>query len=92
MTRILPVATLGLTLAASLIGCGDREQLRATQMDEASAAEDDARCREKGEPGTEFYDECRKALSEARAQRSAIQYQKARDFDRVLGRGTSDYE
>jgi hypothetical protein len=92
MTSIFPVAAFGLALAAaSLIGCGDR-QLRATQMDEGAAAEDDAKCREKGEPGTEFYDECRKTLAEARAQRGAIQYEKARDFDRVLGRGTSDYE
>lgn len=54
------------------------------------AAADDAACRQRGEPGTEPYDTCRKDISDARAQRDAIQYQKNRDFDRTLGAGTSD--
>jgi hypothetical protein len=64
------------------------------EKEAAAEAEDEATCRAKVEPGTEAYDECRRALASARAERAAIQYQKRRDFDRVLGAGTdglSDY-
>jgi hypothetical protein len=73
--------------------CADREQIRAKEVaEEAQAASaDDAACRPKGAPGTQPYEECRKELAQARAERSAIQYQKRRDFDSVLGRGTSDW-
>ncbi len=48
------------------------------------------RAKEKGAPESPAYDACRKELAEARAraQQSAIQEQKRRDFDRVLGAGT----
>jgi hypothetical protein len=81
-----------LALSVCVIGCADRGGLGSQVSDEATAAQDDAKCREKGEPGTQFYDECRKNQEALRAQQSAIQYQKNRDFDRTLGRGTSDYE
>ena len=86
---------LTIALLLPLLGaaaCADREQIRAKQMaTEADAASaDDAACRPKGPQGTKPYDDCRQQLAEARAARSAVQYQKARDFDRVLGAGTSD--
>jgi len=92
MTRAALMAFVLLTLAAAAAGCADREQIRAKQVaDETAAAnEDDATCRPKGAPGTAGYDNCRKELAQARADRSAVQYQKRRDFDRVLGAGTSD--
>jgi hypothetical protein len=75
-----------------ILGCADREQIRAKQMAaEADAASaDDAACKPKGAPGTKPYEECRQQLAQARAEKSAIDYQKRRDFDRVLGAGTSD--
>jgi hypothetical protein len=86
--RALILALL-LPLGAGLTACAD-EQLRSQRMAEQTAADaqDDEFCRGKGEPGTEFYAECRKAQADARAQKSAIQEQKRRDFDRVLGAGT----
>ncbi|MGE5259281.1 MAG: hypothetical protein ACM3MH_00225 [Actinomycetota bacterium] len=93
--RIMPRTILTIALLLPMLGvaaCADREQVRAKQMaEEADAASaDDAACRPKGAPGTEPYESCRKELAQARAERNAIQYQKRRDFDRVLGAGTSD--
>ena len=93
--RIMPRILLAITLLLPLLGvaaCADREQLRAKQVaEETDAANaDDAACRPKGAPGTEPYQSCRKELAQARAERNAVQYQKRRDFDRVLGAGTSD--
>ena len=92
MTRAALIAFLLLTLAVATAGCADREQIRAKQVadETAAAGEDDATCRPKGAPGTPGYDNCRKELAQARAARSAVQYQKQRDFDRTLGAGTSD--
>ena len=86
------IAFLLLPMVAATAGCADREQIRAKQManETAAASEDDATCRPKGAPGTPGYDNCRKDLAQARADQSAVQYQKHRDFDRVLGAGTSD--
>ncbi len=90
MTRaslIVLLLLLGVTA-----GCADREQIRAKQMaDETeNASADDAACRPKGAPGSPAYDNCRKELAAARAEKSAVQYQRRRDFDRALGAGTSD--
>jgi hypothetical protein len=91
MVRETLAVALAALLGASLFACADREQLRAQRVaQQASAeAEDDAACRAKGEAGTPAYDECREALAAGRAENAAIQEQKARDFDRVLGAGTS---
>ena len=92
-----PLKTAILILLAGvglLLGCANPEQERARQLETAAAdnSEDDTACREQGAgPGQEAYDKCRKALSEARAREGAIQEQKRRDFDRVLGAGTHDY-
>ena len=53
-------------------------------------SEDNEACQRKGAPESQAYDACRKELAEARAraQQAAIQEQKRRDFDRVLGAGT----
>ncbi len=90
MGRVTTIAFVAAALLAPLQACADREQLEAKQVAQQAdlAAADDARCREKGEPGTEPYDDCREALAADRAKREAVQYQKARDFDRVLGAGT----
>jgi hypothetical protein len=87
---ILPLS-LGLFACASQED-GMRAQLAAQQTE--AEAEEETACRAKAQPGTEAFDECRQALAAARAERAAIQEQKRRDFDRVLGAGTdglSDY-
>ena len=93
--RLLNPAILVLLAGASLLlGCANPEQERARKLETAAAenTEDDSACREQGGgPGHEAYENCRKALSEARAREGAIQEQKRRDFDRVLGAGTHDY-
>ncbi len=91
MPRTVLIIALILPLLGAA-GCADREQIRAKQVaDETDAASaDDATCRPKGAPATKPYDDCRKELAAARAERSAVQYQKRRDFDRALGAGTSD--
>jgi hypothetical protein len=91
MGRISVIAIVAALLLGGLQACADREALEAKQVAEQAdlLAADDARCREKGEPGTKPYDDCREALAAERAKRNAVQYQKARDFDRVLGEGTS---
>ncbi|MGV1014475.1 MAG: hypothetical protein ACOYB4_05845 [Methyloceanibacter sp.] len=87
--RVLSLAVV-LTLGVGLLACAEREGMRAQNMarEATASAEDEATCRAKGEPGTESYEECRKALAASRAERAAIQEQKRRDFDRVLGAGT----
>jgi hypothetical protein len=91
MARIAIISSIVGILLGALQACADREQLETKQVAEQAdlAAADDVRCREKGEPGTKPYDECRETLAADRAKRAAIDYQKARDFDRVLGEGTS---
>jgi hypothetical protein len=89
-----PAILILLAGASLLLGCANPEQERARQLETAAAdnTEDDSACREQGGgPGQEAYDKCRQALSEARAREGAIQEQKRRDFDRVLGAGTHDY-
>jgi hypothetical protein len=89
-----PAILVLLAGASLLLGCANPEQERARKLETAAAenTEDDSTCREQGGgPGHEAYDNCRKALSEARAREGAIQEQKRRDFDRVLGAGTHDY-
>lgn len=54
--------------------------------EEAAKAEDDAQCRRTNAgPGEAAYEACRQELEMKRATKAEIDYQKARDFDRVLG-------
>jgi hypothetical protein len=87
MMRRSVMLALALPLGMAAVGCADREDIRAERVAQqaASEAEDDATCRARGEPGTAPYDTCRQALSAQRAKKAEIDYQKARDFDRVLG-------
>jgi hypothetical protein len=69
-------------------GCATQDQATRAAEQAVSDAEDDASCQKKGAPDSPAYDACRKELAEARARAGAIQEQKRRDFDRVLGAGT----
>jgi hypothetical protein len=92
MVRIVLSLAVSVILGGGLFACADREDIRADRMARQAAtdAEDDASCRDKGEPGTPGYDDCRQELAATRARQAEIDYQKARDFDRVLG-GLDDF-
>ena len=89
MRRQLTVLLLLAPLAASQ-GCATQGQATRGAEQAAPASEDDAACQKKGAPESPAYKACREELAEARAraQQAAIQEQKRRDFDRVLGAGT----
>jgi hypothetical protein len=89
-TVMRTLAILGLIMLAAA-GCASREQMQEKRMAQQAAAEaeDDATCRQNGEPGTAAYDNCRSNLSQARADKAVQREQRAREFDRVLGAGTS---
>jgi len=77
-----------LPLWAGLFACASREELQAERQAKQSVneAEDDAKCRAaNAEPGSPEYDTCRQQQAAQRARQADIDYQKARDFDRVLG-------
>jgi len=62
-----------------------------TTKEEAAKAEDDAACRStNAKPGEAAYEACRQERETKRATKAEIDYQKARDFDRVLG-GLNEY-
>ena len=74
--------------AAAGLGCASQDQATRAAEHAAAESEDDATCRQKAGEDSKAYEECRKGLAEAKAQQSAVQEQKRRDFDRVLGAGT----
>jgi hypothetical protein len=69
-------------------GCASRDPAARAAEQAQIESDDDTTCREKGAPASQAYEACRKGLEEARVQQSAVQEQKRRDFDRVLGAGT----
>jgi hypothetical protein len=75
-------------LSAACQGCATRSEATRAAEQAAADSEDDATCQKKGPPDSEAYDTCRKQLADQRAQAAAVQEQKRRDFDRVLGAGT----
>lgn len=88
MIRKAVVLAVLLPLCAGLFACASGEELKAERVatQAANEAEDDAKCRgAKAEPGSPEYDACRQEQAAERAKRAEIDYQKARDFDRVLG-------
>ena len=82
--NLFVLAILPLALCACATR-GDMEADRVAQED-AFKSQDDAACRAADKKaGTPAYDACRQDLATRRAQKAEIDYQKARDFDRVLG-------
>jgi hypothetical protein len=82
------IALLLLAPAASGLGCASQDQATKAAEHAAMESEDDATCRQKGAAGSPAYVDCRKSLAEEKAKQGAVQEQKRRDFDRVLGAGT----
>jgi hypothetical protein len=87
MVRWALTLVLALPLGVAVISCADREQIQAERVaaQAAAEAEADAACRPRGAPESAEYDACRQDLEARRAKQAEIDYQKARDFDRVLG-------
>lgn len=88
MMRPSGLLAAALLLVLSLSACATRGDVEAnrTAQEEANKAEDDAKCRAANtKPGETAYDDCRQDLATKRAKKATIDYQKARDFDRVLG-------
>jgi hypothetical protein len=85
----LILAVLGLLMPlAAVQGCATQNEASRAAEQAVAESEDGATCREKSGADEEAYKACRKAMAEARAEQAAIQEQKRRDFDRVLGAGT----
>ena len=82
------IALLLFVAAASGLGCASQDPAARAAEHAAQESEDNATCRQKGAEDSKAYEECRKGLAEAQARQSAVQEQKRRDFDRVLGAGT----
>ena len=87
MVRIALILTVLLPFGVGLFGCADREEIHAERMAQKAAieADDDAKCQAGGAPGSAEYDACRQSLATQHSKKAEIQYQKRRDFDRVLG-------
>ena len=87
MVRKAFILALLVSLGTGFSGCADRKEIHADRVAQQvnNDAEDEAACRAKGEPGSAEYDACRQGLTAQRAQKAQIDYQKRRDFDRVLG-------
>ena len=77
-----------LAAAVSGLGCASQDPAARAAEHAAQESEDDATCRQKGAEDSKAYADCRKGLAEANLRQSAVQEQKRRDFDRVLGAGT----
>jgi hypothetical protein len=82
------VASALLAVALAVQGRASRDPAALAAEQAQSESDDDATCREKGTPGSQAFEACRKGLDEARARQGAVREQKRRDFDRVLGAGT----
>lgn len=90
MKRASSIALLAILLAP-LLGCASSGQQRAEQDAQATAAEEDeeAKCREAGQPGTPAYEQCVARVVEKRVEAERIEAMRRESFQRTLGEGTS---
>ena len=85
-SHLIALALLAATVSG--LGCASQDPAARAAEHAAQESEDDATCRQKGAEDSKAYVDCRKGLAEANLRQSAVQEQKRRDFDRVLGAGT----
>lgn len=89
---VLAASLCGLWLLLGLQACASsgpaREQQAATAQS-AQEAEDDAKCKVAGEPGSPSYDACRQKIVEKRLADEAAQVKRREAFQKTLGEGTS---
>ena len=83
----LAIATWLIPLAA-VQGCATQSDASRAAEQAVAESEDAVTCRERSGDDDKAYEACREAMVEARTEKAAIQEQKRRDFDRVLGAGT----
>jgi Flp pilus assembly protein TadD len=78
-------------LAASLVGCASSGHQREQQAEaqSTSAEDEEAKCREVGEPGTRSHEECLARVVEKRVEADRIEAMRRESFQRTLGEGTS---
>ena len=86
--RVHLIALILLLPVAATQGCATKDPAALAEEHAKTESDDDAACREKGAADSKAYQACRETLANARTQQNAVRYQKARDFDRVLGAGT----
>jgi hypothetical protein len=77
-----------MVLLAGLQGCATQDPAARAAQQAALESDDDELCRKQGPSGSEAYDKCREQREAARVRAAAVQEQKRRDFDRLLGAGT----
>jgi hypothetical protein len=91
--RILLLALLAVAmLQGSLLGCANPERAQERLAAEQAALNDhdDAECRATGAaPGTAAYEDCRRSLTQKRAENEAIQEKRREAFQQTTGAGTS---
>jgi len=85
-SHLIALSLLAATVSG--LGCASQDPAARAAEHAAQESEDDATCRQKAGEDSKSYADCRKGLAEANARQSAVQEQKRRDFDRVLGAGT----
>ncbi len=86
------VRTLPLALAAVLLlGCASSGERREQEAHSSTGVpeEDEATCRESGDPGSVAFETCRNRLAIKRSEQQRIESQRQEDFNRSLGEGTS---
>lgn len=86
--RVHLIALMLLLPVAAMQGCATKDPATLAEEHAKTESDDYAACRDKGAADSKVYQACRENLANARAQQNAVRYQKARDFDRVLGAGT----
>ena len=86
--RFFPLIAIWLGPLAVLQGCATQGDGARVAEQTTAESEDTATCRQKSGDDAKAFDACRKAMADKRAQEAAVQVQKRRDFDRVLGAGT----
>lgn len=89
---VLAASLCGLCLLVGLQACASsgpaREQQAATAQS-TQEAEDDAKCKVAGAPGSPSYDACRQKIMEKRLADEAAQEKRREAFQKTLGEGTS---
>ncbi len=84
--------TLPLALAAVLLlGCASSGERREQEAHSSTGVpeDDEATCRESGDPGSVAFETCRNRLAIKRSEQQRIESQRQEDFNRSLGEGTS---
>ena len=77
--------------AALLLGCASSGERREQEAHSSTGVpeDDEATCRESGDPGSVAFETCRNRLAIKRSEQQHIEAKRQEDFNRSLGEGTS---